>query len=61
LGVVIEEADESAFWMEVTCESGLMSERRLGPLLREANELVAIMTAGRKTAERRARRTAPKG
>ena len=56
LGVVIEEADESAFWMEVTVESGLLPEKRLGALLKEANELVAIMTASRRTAECRAAR-----
>jgi four helix bundle protein len=61
LGVVIEEGDESAFWLEVTIESGLLSERRLGPLLKEADELVAIMTAARKTAERRAARPKSKG
>jgi four helix bundle protein len=52
MGVVIEEADESAFWMEITMESGLLSEKRLGSLLQEANELVAIMTASRRTASR---------
>jgi four helix bundle protein len=61
LGVVIEEGDESAFWLEVTIESGLLSEKRLGPLLKEADELVAIMTAARKTAERRAARPKSKG
>jgi four helix bundle protein len=54
LGVVIEEADESAFWLELTVESGLMSQRRLGQLLAEANELVAIMVSSRRTAQRRA-------
>lgn len=61
LGVVIEEADESAFWMELTMESGMLSEKKLGLLLREANELVAIMTASRKTAQRRAVRAKAKG
>src|SRR5262245_49659806 len=53
LGVVIEEGDEAAFWLEVTIESGMISAKRLSPLLQEANELVAIMTAARKTAQRR--------
>jgi len=47
LGVVEEEADESAFWMELIIESGLLTERLVGPLLKEANELVAIMASSR--------------
>ena len=50
LGIVEEEADESAFWMELIIESGLMRKEMVEPLLQEANELVAIMTASRKSA-----------
>jgi four helix bundle protein len=50
LGVVEEEADESAFWMEIIIESGLMEKKLVEPLLNEANEIVAIMTASRKSA-----------
>ena len=50
LGIVEEEADESAFWMELIIESGLMKKEMVEPLLREANELVAIITASRKSA-----------
>ena len=50
LGVVEEEADESAFWMEMIIESGMMEKKLVEPLLQEANELVAIMTASRKSA-----------
>ena len=50
LGVVEEEADESAFWMELIIESNLMKKELVEPLLQEANELVAIMTASRKSA-----------
>jgi four helix bundle protein len=52
LGVVEEEADESAFWMELLVEGGLMKKELVEPLLGEANELVAIITASRKTAAR---------
>jgi len=51
LGTVIEEADESAFWMEIVIESGILPESRVGALLKEANELTAIMTSSRRTAE----------
>ncbi|PYV19048.1 MAG: four helix bundle protein [Acidobacteria bacterium] len=50
LGVVIEEADETVFWMELLVEAGLMAGGRMQDLLREANELVAIFVASRKTA-----------
>ena len=50
LGIVEEEADESAFWMELIIESGLMKQGLVEPLLQEANELTAIITASRKSA-----------
>jgi four helix bundle protein len=50
IGVVEEEADESAFWLEIIIEGGLLPERKVRPLLDEANELVAIMGASRLTA-----------
>src|SRR3712207_5549184 len=43
LGTVIEEADESAFWMELVMEGGLLDKRLVEALYAEANELVAIM------------------
>ena len=49
LGIVEEEADESAFWMEIIIEAGLMERRLVQPLLDEAEELVAIMVASRKS------------
>ena len=49
LGIVEEEADESAFWMEIIIEAGLMLRRLVQPLLDEAEELVAIMVASRKS------------
>jgi four helix bundle protein len=55
LGVVIEEGDESAYWLEVIAEGNVLDPRRIGPLLEEANELVAIFTAARKTARRKDR------
>jgi four helix bundle protein len=53
LGVVEEEADESAFWMELIIESGMIEKRLVEPLMQEANELVAIMASSRKSAARR--------
>jgi four helix bundle protein len=50
LGTVEEEADESCFWMELIIEGDLLKESRVTPLLKEANELTAIMVSSRKTA-----------
>jgi len=50
LGVVEEEADESALWLELVIEGELMKRRLVQPLWKEADELVAIMTSSRKSA-----------
>jgi len=50
LGVVEEEADESAFWLELIIETELLSARKVEPLLAEAGEIVAMMASSRKTA-----------
>jgi four helix bundle protein len=49
LGIVEEEADESAFWIELLIDAGIMTAKRLASLLDEANQLTAIMVASRKT------------
>src|SRR5882762_5431296 len=48
--IVEEEADESCFWLELLIDRGLLSDRRVQSLLKEANELTAIFVASRKTA-----------
>lgn len=53
LGTVEEEADESAFWMELIIESELMKRDLVESLLNEANEIVAIIAASRKSAQGR--------
>lgn len=50
IGVVEEEADETAFWLELIIESKIRRAKQIVPLLNEANELVAIMAASRKSA-----------
>jgi four helix bundle protein len=50
---VEEEADESAYWLELLVDSDLMSEKQLRDLMLEANELVAITVASIKTARKR--------
>lgn len=51
ISIVLEEADESVFWLELLQDSGLIAAERLGPLLDEANQLVAIFSASRRTAK----------
>jgi len=51
MGVVIEEADESVFWLELLVDSGIMPKPRLDELTREGNELLAIFVASQKTAK----------
>jgi len=52
IGVVVEEADESLYWLEMLVETDLMSEAKLKNLLQEANELTAIFTATSHTARK---------
>jgi len=52
LAIVIEEADESAFWLELLVEAGTVSESKLKDLMSEANQLVAIFNASRTTAKK---------
>jgi four helix bundle protein len=51
LGIVLEEADESLFWLELLMESGAAHPDRITPLLKEANELVSIFVASLRTAK----------
>jgi len=49
MSIVIEESDESVFWIEMLIESKIITERKLASLLKEANELTAIFASTRKT------------
>ena len=49
IGTVIEEADESAFWLDLIIESELIGKEMIRPLLNETNEITAIMVASCKT------------
>lgn len=50
LGIVEEEADESCYWLELLIEGKLAEKERSELLLKEANELTAIIVSSRKTA-----------
>jgi four helix bundle protein len=50
LSIVLEEADETAFWLEFIVDENLLKENMVNPLLQEAKELTAIFASSRKTA-----------
>src|SRR5215475_13512590 len=50
LGVAVEEADESLYWLELVRDGKLLPENKLSPLLKEADELTDILASGRKSA-----------
>ncbi|HUU13686.1 MAG TPA: four helix bundle protein [Terriglobia bacterium] len=50
IGVVVEETDETLFWLELLVETGVVPKERLAALLAEANELLAIFAASQRTA-----------
>ncbi len=41
IGIVVEEADETVFWLEMLTEAGLVRGELLGDIISEANQLVA--------------------
>lgn len=51
LGIVVEEADESMYWLELLSESKTVKEELLVDLQGEAKELTAIFTTARKSAK----------
>lgn len=49
IGIVVEEADESVFWLELLGKCQIGDPARLAPLMREAAELLAIFAASQRT------------
>jgi four helix bundle protein len=52
IGIVVEEAGETVFWIECLIESGIVKQELLADLLAEANELIAIFAASQNTARK---------
>src|SRR5664279_48105 len=50
LGIVLEEADETVFWLELFQEGDLFPAKKWHNLVSEANELVAIFASSVRTA-----------
>ena len=55
LGTAIEEADETAFWLEVLVEAEIINARATESLYQECDELIRILVASRETARRNSR------
>ena len=51
LGLVLEEADETVFWLELRIETGVLTAERTNHLLDEANELLAVFGASIRTSK----------
>jgi len=51
IGVVVEEADESAFWLELIMDGGILKPELVSPLHEEAEELTAIFATSCRTAK----------
>ncbi|MRX46080.1 four helix bundle protein [Pedobacter puniceum] len=49
LSIVVEEADESAFWLEVLVESQILKIVQVERLLKEANKILKVVASARKT------------
>lgn len=53
ISIVLEEIDESVFWIEFSIDEKLLNADKIKSLLSEANELKAIFYSARKTMKRR--------
>jgi four helix bundle protein len=52
VGIAEEEADETVLWLELIIDDKLLPEKKVAPLLKEANEVTAIMAASYISASR---------
>ena len=56
MGIVEEECDLSLHWIDVPVELGLVSQKRVEELRREADEIIAIAVSSIKTARKNSQR-----
>jgi four helix bundle protein len=50
LTIVLEESDESSYWLELIIEGNILAEQKVSALLSESREVTAIIAASRATA-----------
>jgi four helix bundle protein len=53
IGITLEEADESVYWLELIQEAGIKRDEHLTRVVNEGNELTAIFVASSNTARNR--------
>ena len=53
ISIANKELRETLYWLQLSRDAQLVEDPEYGPLIREANELVAILTASIKTATSR--------
>jgi four helix bundle protein len=61
IGLVLEEIDETLFWLELLVDCAIVRRSRMVALLAEANELLAIFGATWRTAKANTRSGRPNG
>ncbi len=49
MGIVVEEADETVFWLELLMDAQVARQEQVANVLTEANELLAIFAASQRT------------
>jgi len=49
LSIVVEEADETEFWLEIIIESEILDSKETKILLKESEEILKIVSKSRKT------------
>ena len=52
LGVALEEADETLFWLELLIDLDLVTRERMGALMDETGQIVKILSAARSTSRK---------
>lgn len=51
LGIVLEEADETHFWLELLLEAGIVTPDKISPIMNQTNELISIFVVSLRTAK----------
>ena len=51
--IVVEETDETMFWLEILWEAGIVKQELLQNLYQENEEILKIMVASRKSSEKK--------
>jgi len=59
IGVVLEEADETEFWLELLVDVGIIESGKMKDLLTEAGELIRIFSAPQQTSRKRRAKQSP--